>query len=126
MAQKSPRRVGLSTPQFIGGIVVVMLPLLALGLHLWLKCVETQDLSRRVVVTAPGVPEAAPSKRVWPVDQYMTRDGGSVIFGYKISRLVAQVALLALSIVTSQRYGWTKLNIVLLEAIVCPTPVISI
>ena len=58
--------------------------------------------------------------------RYVTKVGGIVILFYKATRLATLVTLLALSVVTSYRFGWSKVNVLLTEAMVCTAPFIFI
>lgn len=87
--------------------VAVLLLLLAFGLNLWL---------RRATYRVASLSDASPIAKV----------GGITIFIFKTIRLASLVALLSLSVATSLKNGWDRLNVVVTEAVVCPEPSVFI
>lgn len=100
---------------FVLANIAIALGFAALALHVWAtrKPVKPEPLGTNAddLMVANGF--AGKSSR------YLRKVGGATVFVYKAIRLSSIIALFALICVTSVQHGWSQLNIVLAEALVC-------
>lgn len=98
------------------GSAAVAAALLSLLLHIWVdrKSASTAKLARRDSADVQPSPKGFADR----ISLHVRMVGGITIFMYKVTRLAAIAALLALVVFTSCKTRWTQVNIVLAEALV--------
>lgn len=100
---------------FVVANVALLLVTIVFGLHVRLRRVVTGGK-----LAAPSDTEilrSPTSRLVDSISHYISKVGGPTIFVYKIFRLATLSVLLALSLVTSFKYGWRTPSIVLIETL---------
>ena len=106
-------------PILVVANAAIGLALLLFCLHLWLSWKSLKS-AENVLSEEPQTNGLANT-----IDRRVTHVGGLAVFSYKMVRFSSLAVLLSLVIVTSIRYGWSKLDIVLTEALVSTSTEIS-